>query len=227
MSIDDIGVVAFLVAIPASWYWIVRRLREKGRGVFFRLGAALVMSPLAGLACFALITDPAPGVVFFAVIFGPLYLMTRRNGHQAAAEQRPSVDAATATSEPIGFKLSETARAIYESDDGIDSPLAQWNAAAPRKSDMSGVDAPGLKSIVHGKKLDVIRFDYRNAKNELAARRVKVTMIGQWQFEGIDLVKRAERTFRHDRVIGDITSELTGEVLSPGDWAMSIIDRSE
>ena len=82
------------------------------------------------------------------------------------------------------------------------------------------------KSIVHGKKLDVIRFDYRNAKGELAARRVNVTTVGQWQFEGIDLAKRAERTFRYDRVVGEITSELTGEVLSPGEWAVSIIGQS-
>lgn len=72
----------------------------------------------------------------------------------------------------------------------------------------------------------MIRFDYLNAKGELASRRVKVTMVGQWQFEGIDLSKREERTFRHDRVIGDITSELTGEINDPIEWASSIIDRN-
>lgn len=74
----------------------------------------------------------------------------------------------------------------------------------------------------HGKKLDVIRFDYFSQKGELTSRRVAVQMVGEWQFEGIDLDKGQERTFRYDSVMGDITSEETGEIQSPTDWRDSI-----
>lgn len=88
-----------------------------------------------------------------------------------------------------------------------------------RKTRSQRVDPP---PIVSGRNIDVIRFDYLNQKGEYSSRRIKVTMVGAWNFEGIDLDKRAERTFRYDRVVGDITSEKTGEVLEPEAWAASI-----
>lgn len=77
--------------------------------------------------------------------------------------------------------------------------------------------------IVTGRNLDLIRFDYLNQQGEFSSRRIKVTMVGAWNFKGIDLDKHAERTFRYERVIGDITSEKTGEVLEPEDWADSMV----
>lgn len=76
--------------------------------------------------------------------------------------------------------------------------------------------------ITHGDRLDVIRFDYVNQKGEFTSRRVMVQMVGEWQFEGIDLDKGAERTFRYESVMGNITSEKTGEALSPLLWRESI-----
>lgn len=220
MRIDDIAVVAFLVAIPASWYWIVRRLREKGRGVVLGQVAAFVASPLAGLAVFSLVTDPVPGAIFAALVFGPVYLMTRSKSQSTEAERcAPAVTEAPSQE----FKLSKIAKSVYEAGPDNDGPLKRWNDAKPKGAESYPTEGPSRKSIVHGKRLDVIRFDYLNAKGELASRRVKVTMVGKWQFEGIDLAKREERTFRHDRVIGEITSELTGEVLDPAEWAASII----
>lgn len=226
MSIQDFGLIGFLVAIPSTWYWIVRRLREKGRGLLVRQGAAFLVSPLAGMAVFAFITDPLPGAAFSAVVFTPVYLMTRRRSKSTDADQRISSNQASPVALSQEFKLSEIAKAVYETGPDRDSPLKRWNEATPKVVESQLSDMPTGDSIVHGRRLDVIRFDYLNAKGELASRRVKVTMVGQWQFEGIDLSKREERTFRHDRVIGDITSELTGEINDPIEWASSIIDRN-
>ena len=95
--------------------------------------------------------------------------------------------------------------------------------AEPLRLSMPTIDEePPRKKIRHGKKLDVIRFDYFNQKGEFSKRRVAVQMVGEWQFEGIDLDKGQERTFRYESVMGDITSEVTGEIQSPEGWRDSI-----
>lgn len=79
------------------------------------------------------------------------------------------------------------------------------------------------KPMRHGKKLDVISFSYLNQAGEFSTRRVAVQMAGEWKFEGIDLDKGAERTFRYDSVIGRVTSQETGEIFHDAEsWRDSI-----
>jgi hypothetical protein len=74
-----------------------------------------------------------------------------------------------------------------------------------------------------GANLDKISFSYLNQKGEYSTRRVLVQWVGEWKFEGIDLDKEAERTFRYDSVIGEVTSEETGEIFSSAEeWRDSI-----
>lgn len=75
------------------------------------------------------------------------------------------------------------------------------------------------KAVVKGNNLDVVKFDYLNAKGEYSSRRVKVMMVGQWEFRGVDLDKHQHRSFKFDRVIGSIVSEVTGEVIDTSSWA--------
>lgn len=137
-------------------------------------------------------------------------------------------------------------------DDGEVDPLARWRAqvveetrqrslSAMRKSSKARtldksrrgeVDArrlgyesreraPRAKAL-RGADRDVIRFDYANAQGEYSSRRVRVEWVGEWKFDGTDLDKGAERSFRYDSIIGDITSDSTGEILAPLDWRDSI-----
>lgn len=103
----------------------------------------------------------------------------------------------------------------------IEDPLVRWKETVSHDTYPEKAAAPG-KRITHGARLDVVNFDYINAEGEFSTRRIMVTMAGEWQFEGIDLDIHTQRTFRYDRVVGVMTSELTGEVLLPDEWAVSI-----
>ena len=49
-----------------------------------------------------------------------------------------------------------------------------------------------------------------------------VRVLDDEYFQGICQSRRAMRTFRLDRVQGDITSEESGEIANPYDWAAGI-----
>lgn len=67
--------------------------------------------------------------------------------------------------------------------------------------------------------LDIIRFDYIDAEGDYSQRRVVVHQVDGIRFSGQCMSCHDRRTFRVDRVQGDITSELTGEVSQPHVWA--------
>jgi len=95
--------------------------------------------------------------------------------------------------------------------------LADDVAAKPRRA------APrSRKRRQEGRTLDTIRFEYCSALGEVSQRRVVVRVIEDEYFEGRCLTRNAMRTFRFDRVQGDITSEESGEVANPYDWAAGI-----
>ncbi|HGO9030649.1 TPA: hypothetical protein ACLBFU_001238, partial [Neisseria meningitidis] len=65
------------------------------------------------------------------------------------------------------------------------------------------------KTLGRGNK---ITFAYTNAKDETAMRHVRVTGFDGFYIKGVDLDKRASRTFRTDRIIGEVIDTDTGEV---------------
>lgn len=75
---------------------------------------------------------------------------------------------------------------------------------------------------VTGSRLDAIRFHYLNAAGEHSDRRVVVRVLDGEYFQGVCQARRALRTFRLDRVVGQVTSEDTGEIADPQEWARSV-----
>ena len=67
-----------------------------------------------------------------------------------------------------------------------------------------------------------LRFAYVDANGDRSDRRVVVHQLEGTCFQGLCLSRRATRTFRLDRVQGDITSESSGEVQEPWAWARSL-----
>lgn len=70
---------------------------------------------------------------------------------------------------------------------------------------------------------DLINFTYKNAEGEIADRDVKVCTAatngqGNAYVEGYCLEKRANRTFKLDRIIGSLTRAETGEIMTANDW---------
>lgn len=87
---------------------------------------------------------------------------------------------------------------------------------APRRA------RPATLTHLEGHNLDTVRFDYVDANGERSDRRVVVHQLEGTCFQGLCLSRRATRTFRLDRVQGDITSESSGEVQEPWAWARSL-----
>ncbi|PXX79135.1 hypothetical protein [Rivihabitans pingtungensis] len=75
---------------------------------------------------------------------------------------------------------------------------------------------------LEGRQLDTVRFAYIDATGEYSDRRVVVRQLDGLCFQGLCLSRRATRTFRLDRVQGDITSEISGEVQEPWAWARDL-----
>lgn len=69
--------------------------------------------------------------------------------------------------------------------------------------------------------LDIIQFDYIDAEGDYSQRRVVVHQVDGIRFSGQCMSCNDRRTFRVDRVQGNITSELTGEVSAPNVWAIA------
>lgn len=75
---------------------------------------------------------------------------------------------------------------------------------------------------LEARQLDTVRFAYIDATGEHSDRRVVVRQLDGLCFQGLCLSRRATRTFRLDRVQGDITSEISGEVQEPWAWARGL-----
>ncbi|MXR38001.1 hypothetical protein [Craterilacuibacter sinensis] len=78
------------------------------------------------------------------------------------------------------------------------------------------------QSRITGNRLDAIRFSYLNADGKFSDRSVVVRVLDDEYFQGVCQSRRALRTFRLDRVIGQVTSEDTGEVDDAFSWAESV-----
>lgn len=101
--------------------------------------------------------------------------------------------------------------------------MAGWQALADSAETPCGKvrrrkDADVLTATA-GQPLDTIRFSYENSEGEYSERTVRVRSLGGEYFRGHCLKRRADRTFRLDRVIGEVTSEDTGEVADAWRWA--------
>ncbi|RHW21711.1 hypothetical protein C2846_07100 [Pseudomonas jilinensis] len=65
-----------------------------------------------------------------------------------------------------------------------------------------------------------MEFDYEDSAGNWSARQVNVLSVNDSYIKGVCLSKQAERTFRLDRVMSDITDLDTGEILDIDGWAM-------
>ena len=200
--------VVAIVTIYLLWDRATNKLKRDGQGWLFRNWVAGVISgSVAIVQTLLLVGDFGVATLFGWLLFGGVVFLSR----QPLPDDETKAVLPPALSSPAG-------NAAYTNASTPGGPMAKFKSAQSEYASLDQNES-SKKSIVHGDRLDVISFDYVDAEGEFSSRRVKVTMVGQWQFEGVDLEKHATRTFRHDRVVGDVTSELTGEVLAAKDWA--------
>lgn len=74
------------------------------------------------------------------------------------------------------------------------------------------------RAIRTGWSIGVIAFTYEDSLGGVSYRIVTVHSVGSVYLKGECHEKKAERTFRMDRILGQLTDCATGEILSPTDW---------
>lgn len=90
----------------------------------------------------------------------------------------------------------------------------------------AGRTARSEKKAARRHKLDTIHFTYETADGDVMERHVVVQAVDGIYIDGFCLMRQAVRTFRLDRIIGNVTSENTGEVLAPAEWTAEFSDGS-
>jgi len=141
--------------------------------------------------------------IFLSCSSGVLWWDTFKNARKRPPE--PAQDA-TAIKQAAPLPKDWKTRLNFKSR----TPGKTWEASADSESPEDAIDT--------------VMFDYRNAGGEYSSRRIAVLSIDDDRFDGIDLDIQEKRTFRLDRVVGDITSETSGMIADPEAWAESIRD---
>ncbi|MGS0943736.1 WYL domain-containing protein (plasmid) [Pseudomonas luteola] len=75
------------------------------------------------------------------------------------------------------------------------------------------------RAIRTGWKLGLVEFTYEDSKGAITSRKVTVHSVTHTYLKGKCHARKAERTFRLDRIIGDIVDLETGEILRPWEFA--------
>lgn len=248
---DFVILIAFLLAIGLVWMRVSEKFKGDGHGWFLRNLAGASAGTAIGFVQLILMIGESGFAAFIGwFVFGGVVWLGRQPLPDFAGKPARSIsipyklspvaeaiyqNSATkaAGPEPLEIKairresLDAMARATKAREKEkkreavIEDPLARWKETVSPRTYPRKANAPGTR-VARGERLDVVNFKYINADGEFSARRIKVTMAGESKFEGIDLEIHAQRTFRYDRVVGAMTSETTGEMMPPDEWAASV-----
>lgn len=164
-------------------------------------------------------------------IFLPFFALVARTKSQAAKVIRPADPPAIPAQTGIELSLDEC---VFEPE--IAQPVKLPTAVRPEvlsKAQRKALGLPAVnrpkpspkppaeptRAIRTGWRLCEVDFLYEDAKGDTSFRSVTVHWVGDSNFKGECHARQAERTFRLDRIIGDLTDRETGEILSPKKWA--------
>lgn len=75
------------------------------------------------------------------------------------------------------------------------------------------------RAIRTGWSIGDVEFTYEDSAGDITRRRVTVHSVTSTYMKGECHYRQAERTFRIDRIIGDVVDCDTGEILPPRKWA--------
>ncbi|MFJ3050872.1 WYL domain-containing protein [Pseudomonas nitroreducens] len=75
------------------------------------------------------------------------------------------------------------------------------------------------RAIREGWRIGTVEFTYEDADGDITVRTVTVHSVNDAYLIGECHARRAERTFRLDRIIGQLTDCDTGELLDPEEWS--------
>ena len=243
-----VALIAFFAVLTLAFRVVYMFSRSKGHPVAGAFGGA-VIGFLAGFAAMlgtVLIADGEFGAFVAVFLFGLGLFVGLRKMHEATSTQpgsRESKAIAEAAAQP---RQADPARPLHWSERPLDedwkrdagareeqrySPTLVYPMSATAvKSNRERRSADERKESRRTRKprrdavIDVIRFDYEDRNGDPSAREIEVTAISDEYFEGWCRESQGKRTFRLDRVTGDVVSLETGEIDNPYAWAGEHMD---
>lgn len=236
-----VALIAFFAVLTLAFRVVYLFGRSKRHPVAGAFGGA-VIGFLAGFAAMvgtALIADGEFGAFVAVFLFGLGLFVGLRKMHEATSTQPGSSEAKARaeaaaqraqanTERPIDEDWKRDVEAqskqrysptlVYRMNDSVVKENREPTSAVERK-EPKRTRKPRRDDVI-----DVIRFDYEDRNGDLSAREVEVSAISDDYFEGWCRERKETRTFRLDRVIGDIVSLETGEIDNPYAWAGEHMD---
>lgn len=88
-------------------------------------------------------------------------------------------------------------------------------ASDPGQQKLDSGPQSQTRAIRRGWSLGTVQFTYEDVDGDISFRTVTVHHVTRFYLKGECRTRRAERTFRLDRIIGTLTDCDTGEVLTP------------
>lgn len=206
-----------LVGSVAVVAWIASGRLAKSRGwgrlARWALGCGAVLMGFTTALCV--------GVVFLAMGSWPMVLA----GSSGAA-------ALLVFREPVArFARVVWSRYIAVMDRLLPPPAARQNKA-PAHFDLPSQNAPQAMSFRHvvGQHEQgpfEVSFRYIDANGGATDRRISAIWFGQYKVDAYCHHRMAERSFRYDRIVGDVLDVETGELLSVDQWKAICLDEAE
>jgi predicted DNA-binding transcriptional regulator YafY len=141
--------------------------------------------------------DAFIGLLFWAAIAVAFVMMVKRTKAKARARQSTPPSASPSRPEPLSNAQRKK----------LGLPTTQTEATEP------------TRAIRTGWSRGEIAFTYEDSDGDITCRTVTVHSVTGTYIKGECHDRAAERTFRVDRILGDITDCDTGEILSARKWA--------
>ncbi|OWJ92716.1 hypothetical protein B6S59_19310 [Pseudomonas sp. A46] len=187
--------VFFFLAILIGFVWAVLGSRDQARA----LGAG----------------EPVGGTWHHMVQILKRGIVRSKTTSEIAGPPRPPAPSPQKPFQP----LTERQRSELKLKERHANPHIRYT---PSPLPLDARPAKPTRAIRKGWNIGKIEFAYADAKGDISYRRVTVHSVTATYIKGECHVRKAERTFRIDRIIGDITDCETGEILRAKKWARKL-----
>lgn len=229
----DVAVsVIMLVMLIGGWLAIAGAMKQRGRGWLARHLAGMLLANSAALGVLliglALGLADSPegdeGGGFASFIIGALLLapivfvhdkLSKSSGTQSP---RPEPESPKHTPPPRPKLLTADQSKALNLKEHISERAHQLRDKPPKPSKKANITSEPTRAIRDGWALCSIAFDYEDASGQWTERTVTVHSVSRIHIKGECHARRAERTFRLDRIMSDITDIETGEILDIDEW---------
>lgn len=148
--------------------------------------------------------DALIGLLVLAAIVTVFVVMVRRTN----AKGRDITTAAQYTKPPLLTPQQRKALKLQERKPRTPAVPAKGTTPKPAAT----------RAIRTGWRVGVVAFTYEDVDGDITYRTVTVHSATRFYLKGECHDRRAERTFRLDRIVGDLADCETGELMAPSRW---------